>query len=527
MKNEKALRNNGKRTICFCLVVATTMCMTANALEVYRVPAGGVTDGIDLLGMSETHYTDRLQGRKDCTISGEVTHSPVTIENPFLLTGSSNPTMFKPSTGLQNIPIRIVGGGTWRYMKEDDSTYANYQSGSGYGHLDIEKGGFEAYRLRLYGNDSERVFLFVTNGCSLNLSTTLHIGSHEGNGTFVLDGGAFIPYTSIEMGSYTNSQSTALANTSVNTALVANVNLNVHSGEGCLRMSRYGATNGVDKTTDRNVLVLGESGYLSTKYIVRYNDPRGHIIFRGGRCAFHRVSGDSLNYAFSSEGNGTLEIEGDGYPIHISTKTNNLNFCYAWSSNIRLTGTGGFKKSGSGRLLLNIPQMGNSHLRSSFSGGVEVAEGTLRIGRGNLIPATNLLTVAEGAKFDMYGCDIGLTGAIGAGVVTNTSATATTLTLGHGDGDYDFSTTVGGDVSIVKTGTGTLTVSGNALNNACNLTINTGTVVFSGDSSSYGTVTIKPGATLDIRGAKFSCANLVKERGGTILPKPGFILTFR
>ena len=494
-----------------------------SSLQVYQIP-GNVTDGIDLLGMSETYYTDRLKGRADCTIAGEVTHSPVTVERPFLLTGSANPTKFKPSTGLQNIPIRIVGGGTWQYMKEDDSTYANYQSGSGYGHLDIENGGFEAYRLWLYGNDSERSFLYVTNGCSLTLSTTLRIGSHEGNGTFVLDGGSFTPYTSIEMGTYTNKNSTASANTSVNTALVANATLNVHSGEGTIYMSRYGATSGADKTTDRNILILGENSRVSTRYVFRHNDPRGHIIFRGGCLAFHRIAADTLNYAFSSEGNGMLVIEGDGYPIHIDTKTNNLNFCYSWTGNIRLRGTGGFKKSGSGRLTLNNPEGSGNPFRSSFSGGVEVAAGTLRIRRGDLIPATNLLTVAEGAKFDMYGCDIGLTGATGAGVVTNSSSTAATLTLGHGDGNYDFSAKVGGKVSIAKTGTGTLTVSGNALTNTCDLTINAGTVEFVGESDSYGTVTVKSGAVLDISKSKFSCSNLVRNPGGRIVRGLGFML---
>ena len=105
--------------------------------------------------MSDNYYTDRLKGRNNCTISGEVTHSSVTADNPFLLMGShSGATAFNPSTKLDTIPIRIVDGGAWKYLT-DGGSLASYHSGSGYGQLDIEKGFFQAYALRLYGEDAE------------------------------------------------------------------------------------------------------------------------------------------------------------------------------------------------------------------------------------------------------------------------------------------------------------------------------------------------------------------------------------
>ena len=497
------------------------LCMSASALEVYQVPSGGVTGGIDLLGMSETYYTDRLKGRNNTSISGAVTHSAVTEENPFLLMGGhTSATSFNPSTTLDTIPIRIVDGGYWKYVNDSGSLAQTYKNKPGYGHLEIEKGIFQAYSLGLFSDGSERSVLSVTNGCSLQLSSTLHIGYNNGCGTFVLDGGTFITYSTVEMG-----DNMASDFASVNTAIVANATLNVGNGDSIFWMARNStATDGTNTTTDRNVLVLGEGGVLWAAQVVCVNNPRGHVVFRGGEFRGRGRPSELQLIATKGTSTGDVELEGDGFPIHIDVGTNVVNLCGDWTK-LYLTGDGGFKKSGSGKLTLNNP---NARMKLRFSGGVTVDEGILAVARSNDIPATNFLSVAEGAAFDLNGRKAGFTGAAGLGVVTNSSATAATLTLGYGDGDYAFSTAVGGDVSLVKTGTGTLTVSGNAAGNGCDLDITAGTVAFDAkNSSSYGTVTVRSGATLDISKCNFTCVNLVKEPGGTIKNKPGFSLFVR
>ena len=142
-------------------------------------------------------------------------------------------------------------------------------------------------------------------------------------------------------------------------------------------------------------------------------------------------------------------------------------------------------------------------------------------------PGRGALSLSAGTFLDLNGFDVEFADATGEGVVSNRAEAVSTLTLGYGNVDGVFLAAVGERVNVVKTGTGTLTVSGAALANGCNLTIEDGTVVFSGDSSTYGTVTVKSGATLDHAGTHFSCANLVRERGGLILPKPGFMMILR
>lgn len=528
----KVSYNSRKGSLAF--LVTVMLCMAANALEVYQI-SGDVTGGIDLLGMSETYYTDRLKGKDNKTISGEVTHSAVTVENPFLLMGNhAGATAFNPSTKLDTIPIRIVDGGYWKYQSNDGGN-ANYRIKSGYGNLEMEKGVFGANAILLYGDaGGERSYLTVTNGCRLEIGTTIRVGleTNDGSasGTLVLDGGEIVMYTVLELGRGPNN-GTAPYNASVNTAIVANatMTLTASDGENVVYMGRFGANNGANRDSDRNVLILGEDGILHAKGICRCRDPRGHVIFRGGTLElFRRGTNNNRDYAFENKDSGILEIEGDGAPIRIDVGDNDYQVISPYNdstSSTILTGDGGFEKCGSGTLILN--NIYNT-VRASFRGGVAVDEGTLKLGARGMIPATNMLSVAENAVFDMSGYDVGLTGAVGAGVVTNSSETATTLTLGYGDGDYAFSAAVGGGVLLVKKGTGTLTVSGNAANNNCDLDITAGTVAFAAkNSSSYGNVTVRSGATLDISKCNFTCVSLVKESGGTIKHKLGLSVIVR
>ena len=526
--NVRVLARNFNMIFAAIAMSAISLPNFASSLQVYRVPQGGVTDGIDLLGMSDMYYTDRLQGRGGCAILGEVTHSPVSLESPFLLMGAQgNATSFAPSTTLDSIPIRIVEGGAWKYVKENGDL-AVYQSGSGYGQLDIEKGSFQAYALRLSGNDAARSHLYVTNGSSLTLTTTLFVGTDQKNGTFVLDNGNFIAYTAVEMGQFRGGETVSTC-TSVNTAIVANatLNLNTPGSDGGFHMGKNSASDGVDTTTDRNVLILENGGVLYAKKVSRYNDSRGRIIFRGGKYTYFTRGDSNSSCAFTGGGNGTLELEGDAHPIHIDTGANTVDFCWEWTPNIVLTGNGGFKKSGEGKLVFNKPYF-SSRLRSSFSGGVFVDGGILTVsGRDNMFPATNMLFVAEGASFDMNGVHSGFSGVTGSGSVVNTSAASSTLTLGYGNGTYQFSTALGNNISLVKTDVSTLVVSGDAAGNTCDLDIKEGMVVFSSDSSSYGTVTVRSGATLDISKCNFSCVELVREQGSTIKRKPGLSIVVK
>ena len=221
------------------------LCLPVLALEVYQVPSG-TTAGIDLLGQADTYYTDRLKGRNDAFISGEVTHSHVTLENPFLLIGSHTAdTLFCPATKLDVIPLKITDGGFWKYVSNDKGN-ANFRIRSGYGNLELEKGTFTANAILLYGEPGEaRSMLSVTNGCALNISTTIRVGLETSGGSasgmLIVDGGNVQMGTVLEMGRGP-SNGTATYNDSVNTVVVANatMNLTAANAENAVYMGRFG-----------------------------------------------------------------------------------------------------------------------------------------------------------------------------------------------------------------------------------------------------------------------------------------------
>lgn len=151
-------------------------------------------------------------------------------------------------------------------------------------------------------------------------------------------------------------------------------------------------------------------------------------------------------------------------------------------------GTGGLAQIGSGTTIL-----GGS---STFSGPLSIAQGTLRIGGAGQLVGTpgayaSTITGSAGTVFDYASsADSTLTGAISGGLV------------------------------LVKTGAGTLTISGsNAYSGGTQ--VNGGTLV-TGDPSAYGTgsVTIASGGTLDLN--NLSIPNAIASGRGTIINAANF-----
>jgi autotransporter-associated beta strand protein len=115
--------------------------------------------------------------------------------------------------------------------------------------------------------------------------------------------------------------------------------------------------------------------------------------------------------------------------------------------------------SGSGRVVQN----GSGSVRltgsNSFTGGIEVTSGTLSVG-GSVTRAASATVLGV---LDLEGQNMSVGALAGSGVVSNSSATATALAVGSGDTSSRFWGTIrdgAGAVSLLKTGSGTLTLSG-------------------------------------------------------------------
>ena len=144
---------------------------------------------------------------------------------------------------------------------------------------------------------------------------------------------------------------------------------------------------------------------------------------------------------------------------------------------VALGGPSGFFKEGQGTVVLNRA--------STYSGPTTISFGTVVSGVNNALPTGNALTVLD--KFDLNGHDQAVTFLNLTGSVVNSAAgTMPTLTIANTGGD-PIVAPLTGNLSLTKSGTGTLFLVGGATY-AGLTTVNDGNVIFNNDEASIGRV---------------------------------------
>ncbi len=455
-------------------LIAAAACIgdSANADEkqTYAV-TGSTTVGIDLLGMAETHYTDRIKASgSGIYISGPVTHGDLSTANPFLLMDTTANTYFRNDTGLAMVPLRVTSNGNWTHVMEG-TVGGVYTNAPGFGHLDIENGRFSTTTYRQWGDANGSRCLALTNGCSVAFWNTI-LGNASYGAILDVDGGTF---------SAANIQMMSQSPSASSTATVQNATLSLSgywNASGLFYIGNGCANTGTGTAGDCNVFVLGTGGKLLTKGLLRQNDPRGHVIFRGGHIEqFFSIPGKdnaTANYGwmFENSGAGTLELEADGNPIALNTGTNNLLFLKSSGTHAPtlLSGAGGFEKRGTGTLTLNNP---GGMASATMTGGVRVQDGTLKLAADSFFPPANTLSVAIYKTFDLDGHAASFSSVDGEGRIAS-SAEGGTLTIGADNSSSTFAAISAAGATIAKDGSGTLTVA--SADNQANFTVKAGTL---------------------------------------------------
>ena len=248
------------------------------------------------------------------------------------------------------------------------------------------------------------------------------------------------------------------------------------------------------------------------------NNFTGNVKITGGTVSIATTAnlGDVSNGVVMSNGT-TLAITGT------TTLANGRAFSIAGSSTIDVaTGAtttlqgviadgasaGSLVKSGDGTLLLSGT--------NTYTGSTAINAGTMRAGSANAVPNGTGLTIGATGAFDMNGF-AGVFGSLaGAGIVTNGSGSAAALTVGGDNTDSTYSGSIQngtGAVSLTKTGTGTLTLSGtNSYSGAT--AINGGTLAVNGSIASP--VTVNSGGTLGGNGTINNSVSI--QSGGVFAP---------
>jgi autotransporter-associated beta strand protein len=160
---------------------------------------------------------------------------------------------------------------------------------------------------------------------------------------------------------------------------------------------------------------------------------------------------------FNDIGSGVVLLSNTASPASVTISNNSKS--YAFSGTGKISGTTVVTKQGTGTATLSLA--GND-----YSGATTINGGTLSLGSGTAIPdgaTAGGVAVNSGGVFDLAGFSETINGLSGAGLIYNSSATASTLTIGNGNGGGTWSGTVSnltGTVTFIKTGTGSLTLTG-------------------------------------------------------------------
>jgi fibronectin-binding autotransporter adhesin len=166
--------------------------------------------------------------------------------------------------------------------------------------------------------------------------------------------------------------------------------------------------------------------------------------------------GDAV--VFNDTGSGVVLVSNTVSPANVTI--NNTSKGYAFSGPGRISGSTGVTKQSSGTATLGLS--GNDYL-----GATTINGGTLQLGSATAIPegaAAGGVVVNTGGTLDLNGFSETINGLSGVGTVNNSSGTATLLTIGNGGAGGTWAGTItntgSGAARVVKTGLGSLTITG-------------------------------------------------------------------
>jgi autotransporter-associated beta strand protein len=326
--------------------------------------------------------------------------------------------------------------------------------------------------------------LELDGGISINNALTLNGTGTSGQGALVNVSG-----NNTYSGAINLQSSSTIGSTSGTLTISGNIN-----GGGGRSLDFVGAGNttvtGVISNTNNGVIMDG-TGVLSLFGVNTYN---GGTTINSGTVAANNTQSLGQTGVAATINAGTLEITSSftasrNFTLGSSTSTVQVDPGQTFNVITTISGTGTLNKTGSGTLVLGIPD--------TYTGGTNISQGTVQITTNNAIPGVGTVTVSGGTldtqtSSDTVGPVVLKSGSI-IGSGTLTSNTSYTVESGS------ISAPLAGNVPMTKNTSGTVTLSG-ANTFTGNTTVNAGTLTLASSSGSAlgstSAITVNSGGTL-------------------------------
>ena len=401
---------------------------------VFHVDAN-FSDGLDLLSLSPAYLTDKLGGPTanwNGEVHGAVTHAAgIDLAHPFELVGLGN-TLTLDGTGLDDLPLTVSGTGTFVFSGNHTTSTDSA----------ITFTGAATYRqsgdYNVQGENGAMPVMTISGGGTFTTTGALNVGYNGCDGELVVSNGVNVTVGGdLYVGGNASTRQTVRGRMTIESATVTASGA-IHIGPNCL-------TDGSDRTTLMNELVLKPGAVLSATRIARHDDPRAQITFDGGKF----VSRDSRTDTFYSGQDGILEIVPTaGNDIELEIGSYNAGII---KNHTHVFGDGGLHvkgKQGSGGTFY-LGANGLSDFELDYRGTTTIEDCTLRIG----VPLPAATTVT-GTRAILYLDNVTTTNNVAGDVAIKGSGA---LVIGADGQDCAFTNKIDEGVTLVKIGAGTLT----------------------------------------------------------------------
>ncbi len=447
---------------------------------------GPIFGGLDLVGMAPAYRTDALGSSESwswaSSISGTVTHAEASLAHPFELIGQySGATVQFNNTGLEYLPLRLSGAGTFEFLgrrtvtdgRTDsivlaDSTVTYKQGTQLYvngtndlAQIDISGPGKLSIGDEIALGHTATTGKMTINGSTVTMVNELKVGFEGGTGTLIASN-ANITAKTLRIGGANNRLVTRGNVELVNTKLTLS---------GTAYLSPTCPTTGADLTTVFNTLTLGAGSELKFERFQRNDDPHCRVVFDGGKIIPIHSYFKEGQFFYSGQ-NGIFDVEAtagnyvDIAGLGTNTVTvSSLHLHVQGAGGLRVNGGTGSTSATSGNLAsYGTVALGYKSYRTDFSlayaGDTVVESGVLRTYLPDIMPhGDGKLAGGVNGIFDLYGNNQTFAGiAADAQLRIDNTHLPAELTLNAGDADTTLSIPVHGATIVRKAGEGEMTV---------------------------------------------------------------------